>query len=206
MFSALKQLAARVRAFSRASDLDRDLHHELESHLGMLVEENVRRGMTPEQARRSARLQLGAATQLREAHRETRSLPFLEAAMQDLRYTFRTLRRDGAFAVFAVLIIGLGVGATATIFSVVNALLLRPLPFEDPGRLVWIENHAAEGLSGQTVPVGHFVDLRDRNQSFSGIAAYYAFYGVGDSKLTGDGEPQRLNAVPVSWNFFDPWA
>jgi predicted permease len=86
---------------------------------------------------------------------------------------------------------------------VVNALLIRPLPFSDPGRLVWIANSGNEGdLSGQTVPVGPFLDLRDRTQSLSDIAAYYAFYGVGDRKMTGDGEPERLNGVPVSQNLF----
>src|SRR5260370_40166866 len=105
---------------------------------------------------------------------------------QDLRYTFRTLRREAGFTTFAVLIIGLGIGASATIFSVVNALLLRPLPFDDPSRLVWIANGGKYGdLSGQTTQVGYLLDLRAQNKSFSDLAAYFAFYGVGDSKLTG---------------------
>jgi predicted permease len=134
---------------------------------------------------------------------ESKRLPLFETIRQDLRYTLRTLRRDAGFTTFAILIVGLGIGASSTIFSVVNALLLRPLPFKDPGRLVWIANNGKDGgLSGQTVQVGHFTDLRARNQSFSDMAAYFAFYGVGDSKLTGDGEPERLSGVPVSQNFF----
>ncbi|MEP6495067.1 MAG: ABC transporter permease [bacterium] len=121
---------------------------------------------------------------------------------QDLRYALRALRRDAGFATFAILIVGLGIGASATVFSVANALLIRPLPFRDPSRLVWITNHESSGLSGQTTQVGHFVDLAAQNRSFSEIAAYFAFYGVGDSKLTGMGEPERLSAVPVSQNFF----
>src|SRR5436309_1313960 len=121
---------------------------------------------------------------------------------QDLRYTLRTLRRDAGFAVFAILIVGLGIGASSTVFSVVNTLLLRPLPFADPDRLVWIANHDTSGLSGQTTQVNHMLDLRDRTQSFSAVAGYMAFYGVGDTVLSGRGEPERLSAVPVSDNFF----
>jgi predicted permease len=132
-----------------------------------------------------------------------RHLPVFDSLLQDLRYTFRTLGRDAGFTTFAILIVGLGIGASSTVFSIVNALLLRPLPFRDPSRLVWIANHdETGGLSGQTTQVGHFLDLRAQNQSFSDIAAYFAFYGVGDNKLTGQGEPERLSGVPVSQNFF----
>lgn len=127
---------------------------------------------------------------------------FSDNLIQDLRYTFRTLRRDAGFTTFAILIVGLGIGASSTVFSVANALLLRPLPFRDPSRLVWIANHDTSGLSGQTTQVGHLIDLRERNQSFTDLAAYFAFYGVGDNKLTGQGEPERLSGVPVSQNFF----
>jgi hypothetical protein len=123
--------------------------------------------------------------------------------VQDLRYTFRTLRRDAGFAMFAIAIAGLGIGASSTVFSVVNTLLLRPLPFADPGRLVWIANHDTSGLSGQTTQVGHMIDLRERTQSMSAVAGYFAFYGVGDNLLSGRGEPERLSGVPVSENFFD---
>ena len=126
----------------------------------------------------------------------------VDSLLQDLRYTFRALRRDAGFTTFAILIAGLGIGASSTVFSVVNALLIRPLPFRDPDRLVWVSNHDTSGLSGQTTQVGHFLDLRERNRSFSDLAAYFAFYGIGDNKLTGQGEPERLTGVPVSENFF----
>ncbi len=160
MLTRLKQMGARLRAFFRTSDLDRDLDDELASHVTLLAADHIRRGMTPDQAERAARLELGGLTQLREAHREARGVPFIDNLLQDLRYTFRTLRRDAGFTTFAILIVGLGIGASSTIFSVVNALLIRPLPFSDPGRLVWIANDGKEGvLSGQTVPVGPFLDL-----------------------------------------------
>src|SRR5216683_990937 len=107
----------------------------------------------------------------------------LDTLFQDVRYTFRTLRRNAGFTTFAILIVGLGIGASSTVFSVVNALLLRPLPFNDPNRLVWISNHDTSGLSGQTTQVGHFLDLRERTQSLSAVAGYMAFYGVGDTVL-----------------------
>jgi predicted permease len=126
----------------------------------------------------------------------------MSSLRQDLRYTFRTLRRDAGFAMFAIAIMGLGIGASSTVFSVVNTLLLRPLPFAEPERLVWIANHDTAGLSGQTTQVGHMLDLRERTQSFSAVAGYFAFYGVGDNVLSGQGEPERLSGVPVSDNFF----
>jgi predicted permease len=125
-----------------------------------------------------------------------------DSLAQDLRYTIRTLRRDAGFAAFAILIVGLGIGASSTLFSVVNTLLLRPLPFRQPERLVWLANHDTAGLSGQTTQVGYIIDLRQRSQSFSDVAGYMAFYGVGDALLIGSGEPERLSAVPVSENFF----
>src|SRR3984957_18917721 len=133
---------------------------------------------------------------------DARGLSVLDSLFQDLRYTFRTLRRDAGFTTFAVLIVGLGVGASATIFSVVDALLLRPLPFREPGRLVWITNHDTGGLSGATTQVDYLLDLREHNRSFSDLAGYFAFYGVGDNLLSGHGEPERLSGVPVSENFF----
>ena len=95
-------------------------------------------------------------------------------------------------------------GASATVFSVVNSLLLRPLPFKDPNSLVWIANRTkTEGnMSAQTVQVGVLMDYRERNRSFSDMAGYFAFYGTGDVSLTGNGEPERLSAVPVSEKFF----
>jgi predicted permease len=123
--------------------------------------------------------------------------------LQDLRYTARVLRRDAGFAAFAILIAGLGIGASVTVFSVVHTLILRPLPFAEPDRLVWIANRDTAGLSGQTTQVGHMLDLRERTQTLSAVAGFFAFYGAGDNLLSGKGEPERLNGVPVSDNFFD---
>jgi len=126
---------------------------------------------------------------------------WLDSFVKDLRYSIRSLRRDAGFATFAILIVGLGIGASSTLFSVVNALLLRPLPFHDPQRLVWVTNYDVAGLSGQTTQVGHLNDLREQNHSFADMAGYFAFYGVGDNVLGGQ-TPERVSSVPVSCNFF----
>ena len=129
---------------------------------------------------------------------------FLENLRRDAAYAFRTMRRDYGFALFALLIIALGVGASCTIFSVVNTILIRPLPFRDPSRLVWLANHNdnTDDMSGKTVQVDYLLEFRQKNQSFDDLAAYFAFYGAGDAKLIGDGRPERLTSIPVTQNFF----
>ncbi len=126
---------------------------------------------------------------------------FASDLAQDLRYTFRGMRREAGFTAFMILIAGLGIGASSTIFSVVNALLLRPLPFPDANRLVWIANNGQNGEEW-TTQVGHFLDLQQRNRSFSDLAGWFAGYSAGDRELTGSGEPERLTSVPVTQNFF----
>lgn len=121
---------------------------------------------------------------------------------QDLRYALRTLRRDTGFTSFAVAIIALGAGASVTVFSVASALLLRPLPFADPDRLVWIQNGTDPGLSAQTAQVNPYLSLARANRSFSEIAGYFAFYGVGDVTLSSGTDAVRVSAVPVTQNFF----
>ena len=199
---SIRDYLARIVSFFRKRKLDKDFDSELSTHLEMSIEDNLRRGMSEEEARRRALISLGGMDAARELHRESRGLPTLETILQDIRYSVRTLRRDAGLATFAILIIGLGVGASSTVFSVVNALLLRPLPFEDPERLTWIANGGVEGLSGATVQVRYLQDLRLQNQSFTDVAAYYAFYNTGDNKLIGSGEPERLTGVPVTENFF----
>jgi len=198
--SYLNRLVARIAAWFKRAELDQDLDAELETHLDLLAEEGMRRGLSPEEARREARLTLGNVTSLREQHRETRGLPFVDTLFQDLRYTFRILRRDLGFALFAILIVGLGIGASAIVFSVLNTLLLRPLPFKDGDSLVWIANRLA--MPEQTTQVSYILNAREQSNSFAEIGAYFYYYHIGDLKLTGAGDPERLTAVPVSENFF----
>ncbi len=122
---------------------------------------------------------------------------WLNDAWQDLKHAFRGMRRDAGFTTFVVLIAGLGIGASATTFSVVNALLLRPLPFHDANRLVWIANEQ------WNIQVSQYLDLQAQNTSFSDLAAIGSNgSGVGDIELTGAGEPERLTSTAVTQNFF----
>lgn len=203
MKAFLLQSMNRMRAFIHREPLDQQFDEEAAAHLDMATEENIRNGMAPTEARRQALVRFGGVQQAREQHRATRGLPFLDVLLQDLRYTLRTLRRDRGFATVAVLILALGIGANVAVFSVVNTILLRPLPFHDPQQLMWIQGPPHEGgLSGVTYSADAFEAYQRRNHSMQGVTAYFAFYGTSDYKLTGRGEPQPVSGVPVVGNFF----
>ena len=123
--------------------------------------------------------------------------------MNDLKFAFRQLLKNPGFTAVAVLTLALGIGANTAIFSVVNAVLFRPLPFREPGRLVWIANVGEGGMSAVTTTVGNFKDWRAMNQSFDGLAGYNPFFEYGGYNLTGAGEPERLRGVGVSQNFLE---
>ena len=174
-----------------------DLERELQSDLALEEEEQRERGVPSQQARSAALRAFGNPTVIREQTQATWSWSWLESLTQDLQYGFRGMRRNAGSTIFAILIVGLGIGGASTVFSAVHALLLRPLPFRDPSQLVWIAN----GLNYST-QAEHYTDLRDQNQSFSGLAGWAGTYSAGDKELTGNGEPERLTSVPVTQNFF----
>jgi predicted permease len=162
-----------------------------------MTQELVAQGMPEPEARVAAHRRFGNMTQISEDVRSTWIARWMSDLAQDLRHAFRGMRRDAGFTAFTILIASLGIGASTTVFSVVNALLLRPLPFRDPGRLIWITN----GDDFTTTQTEHYSDLREINQSFSDLGGF-AVYGVGNKELTGTGEPERLTSVPVTQNFF----
>jgi MacB-like periplasmic core domain len=199
----LREALHRLRALFCKQPLDHELDAEMAAHLEIAVEGNLQRGLSPEEARRQALVSFGGLEQAKERHREARGLPALDVLGQDLRYAFRTLRRDHTFTIIAVLILGLGIGTNVAVFSVVDTILLRPLPFQDPQRLVWIEGPPREGgLSSVTYSVDAFEEYRERNHSLASVTAYMPFYGASDYKLTGRGEPQPVSGVMVECNFF----
>jgi predicted permease len=203
MIDGIRQSLYRFRSFFRKPQLDQELDAEMAAHLGLAIEENLRRGMTPEEARRQALIGFGGTEQAKEHHRESRSLPVLEILSQDLRYTLRTLRRDRAFALIAILILALGIGANIAVFSVVNTILLRPLPFPDSQQLTWFAGSHGQGpLSGITYNVGSYEEFRHHNQSFQEVTAFQPFWGSSEYNMTGHGEPQHVQAVMVADNFF----
>src|SRR3974390_651150 len=203
MIDRIQELLQRARSFFRRNELDNDLEAEMAAHLEMAVEENLRQGMTEEEARRQVKLRFGGTQQARDRHREARGLPWLDVLQQDLRYTFRTLRRDRGFAIVAILILALGIGANVAVFSVVNTLLLRPLPFPHAEQLVWFAgNHGEGGLSGTTYNVGSYEEYAKHSQSFQEVTCSQAFGGSTEYNMTAHGDPKHVQAVMVANNFF----
>ncbi len=199
---SLRRAAARMGAFFRKEPMDRELEAEVAAHIEMATAENLQRGMTPEEARRQALVRFGGVEQAKERQRESRGLPWLDTVLQDLRYTMRTLGRDRGFATIAILILALGIGANVVVFSVVNTILLRPLPFYDPSRLVWIAPADAKGLSASTYSVDAYEDLRLMNRSYEDVTGYFAFSTEDNYKLTGRGVPLPVTGIMVAGNFF----
>ena len=192
-----KRFRRRLRYWLDHSERRRLLWEEMEFHIESMAHDLIAQGMSETEARAAAHRKFGNMTQKSEEARSTWIARWVADLTQDLRQSFRGMRRDAGFTAFTILIAGLGIGASSTVFSVVNALLLRPLPFRDPGRLVFITN----GDDWTNTQAEHYSDLRELNQSFSDLAGF-AGWGVGDRQLTGTGEPERLTSVPVTGNFF----
>jgi predicted permease len=146
---------------------------------------------------------VGSGWRSEDGHREARRLPFLEVAIQDLRYALRTFRRDAGFALVAVLMLGLGIGANAAVFGVVNEILVRPLPFKESTRLGWIEQaNGKAGLSSLTYSVDGYEGFRARNRSFDDVTGYFPFSSPDNYRLAGHGDPIPVSAMAVIGNFF----
>ena len=204
MMDSLQQAINRLRSFFRKEQLDQDLDAELTTHLDLAIEENLSAGMSAEEARRQALIRFGGVDHAKEQQREARGLFALDVLLQDLRYTFRTLRRDRVFTCIAVLILALGIGANIAVFSVVNTILLRSLPFDSPDSLVWISasKEGAGGLSSATYSVDAYDQLRAQNHSFQDVTGYFAFSSDNNFRLTGRGEPLPISGISVAGNFF----
>ncbi len=202
--SRLRRAFERTGAFFRKRALDAELDAEMTAHLEMAIEENLERGLAPEEARRQALARFGGVTQAREHHRETRGLMTLDILLQDLRYTLRTLFRDPGFTIVAVLILSLGIGANVAVFSVVNTLLLRPLPFYNSDQLVWIAPPPTKcGLSCATYSTDAYDQFRTLTRSYQDVTGYFAFSSADNLSLkVGNGAPVTATSIDVIHNFF----
>ena len=199
MIHYLRALAARLRGLFGDCRVERDLDDEIETHLRLLAERYVRQGMTEDEAAQAARRQFGNVTLLKEVNREMRGIRFIDTFFQDVRYGVRMLRRNPGFTFVAVLTLTLGIGANTAIFSVVNAVLLRPLPFKEPNRLMMVwERRPTSGDVNLPVAAYEFSAWRERAQSFESLALIQA---VG-LNLTGNGEAESIKAWQVSAEFF----
>jgi len=197
MMDRFWQSLQRVSSLFRRAQLDRELDAEIASHVQLATEENLQRGLAPDEAHRQALVRFGGPQQAKEQHREARSLPLLETLVQDLRFAFRTLRKSPGFTTIAVLTLALGIGASTSIFSVVDAVLLRTLPYPHPEQIVRIWEQTPSGHQINLADP-NFDDFRAQNSTFASLAKF----GYGLSSVSGGSEPVRVNIAAVSVDFF----
>jgi putative ABC transport system permease protein len=191
------RLRRRLRALTRKEELERELDEEMRYHLEREIEQNFQSGMSREEARSAALRAFGGMEQAKEECREARRVRFIEELWQDVRYGVRVLLKKPGFTLVAMLTLALGIGATTAIFTLVNAVLLRQLPFKNPDRLVWMWSVRPDSNSRPfTLP--EFIDYREQNQSFEELAAFTAW----NANLTNAGDAERIQGARVSANFF----
>jgi putative ABC transport system permease protein len=195
--TSLRALLLRVGGLFHKDQYDADLSSELESHLRMHIEENLRAGMSPEGARRQALIKLGGVEQTKEMVREQRGLPIFEILMRDLHFGARMLAKNVGFTLVTVFTLALGIGATTAIFSVVYGVLLRPLPYPKPDQIVQLWEVGAKG-NRMNFTEPNFSDMRSTSRSLEGLAECNA----GPFTITGGSEPTRTRAAVVSRDFF----
>ena len=197
--SLLRDVASGLRSLFRKDEVDRELDEELGAYLEMAVEDKIRQGMSRQEALRAVRFERGSVEVTKEVVRSSGWESLVQTCWQDLRFGLRTLRKSPGFTAVVVLTLALGIGANTAIFSIVNAVLLRPLPYANPGQLVIVSEAKLEaGISRAGMSYRTFAELRDTNRVFSAIA------GLGGHALvlTGYGEPSEVSTVAVTSDFF----
>ena len=192
----LRILLFRLPSLFRSRQLDRDIDDEIASHLAETTDEYIQQGLSPEDARRAALRSFGGVTRAMEVHRDIRSFIWLEHLRSDLRHALRTLRRAPVFAAVALLTLALGIGANAAIFSVLNGVILRPLPYPKPEQVMYVTTQIP-GLGPGPFPLSgpEYLELRQVNRSFAAIGAF--MLGAGEVNLTADDRARRVRNVNV---------
>ena len=196
-----RRIIAQLRSLLANKRAEEDLAREVASHLTLLADDFERRGMSPEEARLAARRAYGGVEQAKQAHRDERSLLWIEQSMQDLRYGLRTLSKSPGFTLTAVLTLALGIGACTAIFSLVNAVLIRSLPYGDPGRLVYLYTPVPQFKLPVEVfgpAYADFYDLKKESHSFQDMTAF----GQSVFSLASQGAAERVSAARVDGDFF----
>ena len=196
----LRKLIGQMRALFQKDKVERDMDKELRFHLEMEIEGNVRRGMSPAEARRQALMSFGGVEKFKEECREVRGAPLVDSLLQDIRYGVRILVRNPGFTVVAVLTLGLGIGANTAIFSVIYGVLMRPLPYKDGNQLVIVQQQAPLAhVLNVPFSVKEVQDYREQNQTLDSVVEHHSM----SFTLLGGKEPQRVQTGVVSANFFD---
>lgn len=193
----IRILLSRCGALFRRQKLDEDLDEELRTHIDLDIEEKLKRGMSEQEARTAALRVFGGFTQIKETYRLQRGAPIFDQAGRDLRFAFRQLRKSPSFTATVFLTLGLGIGANIAVYSLVDAVLLRPLQFRNEKRLVQVfEERPALGLTKDTPAPANFFDWKRRNHVFSDMAA-----AKGDIfTITGNGRPEEVDVAPITSN------
>ncbi|HEX7174873.1 MAG TPA: ABC transporter permease [Pyrinomonadaceae bacterium] len=186
----MKSFVRRARGLWRADEIGREIDEEMRFHIDMRAEENVRRGMSPEEARREALRRFGNRTRVRERGYEVRGGGWLETVWHDLRYGARVLRKNPGFAAAAVFTLALGIGVNTTVFTLCNAFAWRPLPVRDPGALVRVERVNPDGTRAETTSYPDHAYFDEHNQVFAGMLVY-----AGPAPLTMSESPSEAGAA-----------
>ena len=199
----IRVLLSRIRSVFRSHQLDADLDEELKAHIDLAIAENLQQGLTAEEARTAALRAFGGVTQIREAYRVQRSLPWLQLAARDIRIAIRQLRRSPGFAITAILTLALGIGATSAVFSIVDGVLLRPLPFANPSRLVTLGDQVSGGRMGENgdpgwVTAPEVVTYQRNTRSFESLGGYTNV----SYELSGVGRPVQIAAARMTPSVF----
>jgi predicted permease len=194
-----------LRSLFRRRQVEQELDEELRYHIDRQIEEHIAKGMTPEEARYAALRALGGIEQRKEECRDMRRVNYIDDLLRDLRYAGRNLRRNRGFATLAILIMALGIGANTAVFSVINAVLLRPLSYRDPSRIVTLSNASknpeATALSRQ-VSIPNFEDWQAQSSSFEAMA----YYGSRERAVIRGSTPEYARVTGVSTDFFRVFA
>jgi predicted permease len=193
----LRRRLARVIALVRWSRLERELENEITAHLELAERDALARGLPPVEARRQALRQFGGVEQIKEVHRENRSALWLEHLLKDARYGVASLRREPVFAIVAVSVLALGIGANTAMFSVVDGVLLRPLPFPEPDRIVRVWE-APTSTTSNSMTTRNFLEVKRQSRAFDALSAE----SLSTATVPINGEPRRLNGRYVSWDHF----
>jgi putative ABC transport system permease protein len=196
----MSRLRGRLRSLWLRRRLDQDIPRELAHHIAMETQRRVQSGMSPDEARRTALRDFGGVGRIREEVRDERGLTFWDTLVQDLRFGFRTLRRSPGYSLAAILILGLGIGANTAMFSVINGVLIKPLPFRSGDELMLVQQSAPKSnIANAGVSIFELYDYRTRLQSVRDLVEHHSM----SFTLLDQGEPDRVGTGVVSANFFD---
>ncbi|HKZ01224.1 MAG TPA: ABC transporter permease, partial [Pyrinomonadaceae bacterium] len=197
----IRSLKRRWRALTHKDELEHELDEEMRFHLERDIAQNLKTGMTPEEARYAALKSFGGVAQSKEECRDARGVRIIENILQDVRYSLRLLIKSPAFTLVVILTLALGIGANTAIFSFANGILLRPLPYPQSDRLAVIDETALKrGINSMSVSFPNFLDWREQNNVFEDIAVYF---GSGRYSLSGAGEPMVIRGSSISQGLFE---